>query len=588
MAVMKKILSTIALLTAMTVGAHAQIDLGYCGDGINSSVTNSSTTATISCAMGLTPEMLSAYPNCGIDAVKAGFFTVDNIATLNVWVRQHLADEKLVSCDIDPTTLLQGWNTFSLDTMLKTADFDTLYIGYDYTQKAKSSKVIGNSGKKGTANSFWLAVNGKWRDNCSAYTPACIRAALTSLVDYDICLTSLSLDKRYQDWHSPLQDYTINVTGQLQNRGKQTLDSFEVCWQDDDKSGQAAFDCHATFGQTVDFSFQFDPSVIYQANSPLVVTLAKPNGQVDACPENDSRTLYYELQGEMTGGVDRFFAGYLLEMYTSLQNGFAPLGQRNVRKMYSDYYNRDPGLVGDFPDLFLLTIHQGYGPADSLRVTENSDYSAKAVFGPEELSFAPALSVNRLVTVSSTVSPDSLRQKIKELGGTSPRGMFRDASAKVSISQENNKVVQTLDLSCKVKLKSLAWAENPVIMAVLVENETPIWPGSQKDYYPDSNEYVDFEGTRLEHNVVRQYLVPAGGIPLLCDAEGNPISDEERDAILSGNAKSPEETTIERQWQVEVDGKLSVTSGMHVMFYVCNMTDDDRAVECVCDCEIEQ
>lgn len=586
MVVMKKILSTIALLTAMTVGAQAQIDLGYCGDGINSSITNSSTTATISCAMGLTPEMLSSYPNCGIDAMKAGFFTVDNIATLNVWVRQHLADEKLVSRDIDPAALQQGWNTFSLDTLLKTADFDTLYIGYDYTQKAKSSKVIGNSGKKGTANSFWLAVNGKWRDNCSAYTPVCIRATLTSLVDYDICLTDLSLDKRYQDWQGSGQDRTITVTGQLQNRGKQTLDNFEVCWQDGDKSGQTSFDCHATFGQTVDFSFQFDPSVIYHANAPVAVSLAKPNGQVDACPENDSRTLYYEIQGNKTG-VDRYFAGILLEQFTSLQNGFAPLGQKNIEALIANYYGFDPELDGDIPQLHLITHHLGYGPADSLRVTENSDYSAKAVFGPEELSFAPALAMNRVATISSTLSPDSLRNALDEAFCHDPRGWFSRSSAHYSSRQENNQVVQTLDLSCKIELKSLAWAENPVIMAVLVEDTTPIVPGSQKDYYPDPNDY-DYDGRRFEHNVVRQYLVPAGGIPLLCDADGNPISAEERDAILSGNAKSPEETTIERQWQVEVDGNLPAISGMHVMFYVCNMTDGDRTVECVCDCEIEQ
>ena len=114
---------------------------------------------------------------------------------------------------------------------------------------------------------------------------------------------------------------------------------------------------------------------------------------------DSERTLYYEL-GQASIMPD--MSSYIIEEYTSEKCGYAPVGQARLREAIVEAHKLNLGsqfqgwldgdLDGYYTDYILLSRHEGYGPADAWRVSSNSDYNP-AVFGPDRLTFAPAMAI---------------------------------------------------------------------------------------------------------------------------------------------------------------------------------------------------
>ena len=86
-------LALLLLLVISTENALAQLTLGYCDEeGYTSSLTNSSTESTISCAMGLTPALQADYTFCSISYLRILLTAPENLTSFKVWLRKDLND----------------------------------------------------------------------------------------------------------------------------------------------------------------------------------------------------------------------------------------------------------------------------------------------------------------------------------------------------------------------------------------------------------------------------------------------------------------------------------------------------------------
>ena len=104
------------LLVIFAESASAQLTLGYCDEeGYTSSLTNSSTEATISCAMGLTPALQADYTFCSVSYLRILLTAPENLTSFRVWLRKDLNyANDLTGIDVEPSTLTEGWNDIAL------------------------------------------------------------------------------------------------------------------------------------------------------------------------------------------------------------------------------------------------------------------------------------------------------------------------------------------------------------------------------------------------------------------------------------------------------------------------------------------
>ena len=168
------------LLVISAENALAQLTLGYCDEeGYTASLTNNSTTATISCAMGLTPALQADYTFCSISYLRILLTAPENLTSFKVWLRKDLNDvEDLSTIDIEPSALVEGWNDIALPDSIRLTGTETYYCGYSYQQCVKTRIPL--SGTKGTDESFYVSTGGTWRDMSNRYAPVCIRVGLSS------------------------------------------------------------------------------------------------------------------------------------------------------------------------------------------------------------------------------------------------------------------------------------------------------------------------------------------------------------------------------------------------------------------------
>ncbi|MBP5499232.1 MAG: hypothetical protein J6Y05_00880, partial [Bacteroidales bacterium] len=105
-------LVVLLLLVISAESASAQLTLGYCDEeAYTGSLTNNSTEATISCAMGLTPALQADYTFCSISYLRIYLIEPENLTSFKVWLRKDLDDsEDLTGIDVEPSTLVVGWN----------------------------------------------------------------------------------------------------------------------------------------------------------------------------------------------------------------------------------------------------------------------------------------------------------------------------------------------------------------------------------------------------------------------------------------------------------------------------------------------
>lgn len=481
------------ILVGLGSSASAQIVLGYCGDKISTTgLSNTNLDAEISCAMVLPPDKLAEYTICSVSELQIGISATDGLTGLKVWVRHHLNDEDIATVQVPISDLQVGWNTIQLSEQVEISGQDSLFCGYSYTQ-SEVVKCISYNGAKKTKNSFFISNGSMWGDYTKNYGPVSIRAGVMPLYENAIKLTDLRLDRRSQLYQGPNAAYQpITISGTVQNVGQQALRSFLVSDSDNNLPAEdIAFQIEGegiAFGQSTSFSYKLTPGANVNAPAydiPINVSVLKPNNDDAAILIDCERTLYYELG---SSSVMPDMADYIIEEFTSEECGYAPIGQQRLREaveeahrinlgnQYQDWL--DGNLDGYYTHYTIISRHEGYGPADDWRVTRGSDYTP-AIFGPKELTFAPAMVVNRSqIPSSTTISTDSLASIIasyKEPNVVSLWVNKEDVTCDIASGK--------ISVNLKTTLWSSAFCQSPVI--VLCVKQDKVASIAQKNYYPE-------------------------------------------------------------------------------------------------------
>ena len=543
------------LLVIFAESASAQLTLGYCDEeGYTASLTNNSTTATISCAMGLTPALQADYTFCSISYLRIFLTAPENLTSFKVWLRKDLNDvEDLAAIDIEPSALVEGWNDIVLPDSIRLSGTETYYCGYSYRQSTKTRIPL--SGTKGTDESFYVSTGGTWRDMSNRYAPVCIRVGLSSNYKYAMELLDLRLDHRWFDIHN--EGDTVVLRGSIRNLGSDPLHQFRVTVEEADLNHhEATYDCASTsFGYSVPFEFSFPRSENITSTSPDIpirLAISQPNGQENQCDHATGRTLYYEL-GESNPDPLVAPTNLLIEEFTSEGNGYAPAGQTHLRNSIELALQRIPDA---HPDVIILSRHEGYGPADAWRIA-GSDYKA-SFFGPEELTFAPAAMVCRNgLPFSTTLDEDSIAQLISERLNVQYGSIRFD---QVAFDADTRTVSATLS----THLYGVSAYHNPTLVVCIKQDKAA--SVAQKNYYPTLYD------SDWQRDVVRSY------IPL--PHEGRLLGYTDPEAVAAGLVQVS--NCVDRQFTVSRTLPSDITSkeGLSLVAYIFdnNYTDQIIAV----------
>lgn len=467
--------SLAALLLLCLMPLSAQLRLGYCGEEpVTNVLRNSSTTSTISCAMALTPEMTADYAFASIASLRIALAEPQNLATLRIWVREALGEgEELAAADINPTTLTPGWNSLEFTTPVSLQDCGTLYCGYSYTQSA--ANYIPVSGQKGTNDAFWIAANGHWQDYSKKYAPVCIQAELSSSYQHAAQLNSVQFEHAYTSG-SPL---TLQFG--VRNLGTQPLTSVVLEGQmPDENAWHYPIDLEdhpLSLGENGYYQVEIPyPTELTGADQRMTISLTAPNGQPNENQRQTTDSLYFEVASPLPALAD---SPMLVELFTSEGNGLAPAG----------LYHAEQALGLCKRPTIVISRHEGYGPDDFWAVA-GSDYEP-TFFGPERLTFAPALWAHRQgMPLSATLPEDSLADYLNRIEP------LRYADINLS-SWSFDKETRQLSALLDVQLHAISAFHNPSLVVCLAEDE--VVSIQQRNYYPDR-----YPSDSQKH-VIRQY-----------------------------------------------------------------------------------
>jgi len=563
----KNLLSWFILLTmnCLVFDASAEIYLTHSSDEINSGLTNSSLTATVSASVAFTPDYYQEYSKFSIKSLEFGLYDISKLKTIKFWVRHHLTDAVcLFESNVDISLLSNGWNCITLDTPIDLSkQTDTLFFGFDYTQSVKNSKVIGVGGIK-CSGGFFVGANGKWKDYSATSAPLSMRGVLVGTNPYDIAIRQVQISPRTQFIDEPKKPQKLRISGQVVNYGSEPVTSFNVrCKSPNDWEKTITVVCNMASCEYCDFNIETYPPVIKVSDYPVQIEIFLPNEDADS--SNNTAVVYYDALCLEDSGFQR--TGMLLESYTSLNNGFSALAQS---QLYVRILPSSPIMLGvPYSTFIYMTQHRGFGPVDRLSVLENNPYSARAIFGKGELQYAPALSIDhRQVLSLSTLDPDTIADYVTKAYKERPyqacqmsgKALYNDSSITVEI---------------KVESKVFSWTIDPVLVVCLVQNEVDV---------PDQKNYYDFS-FKTENNVVTKFLTPKDGYSLK-GVNGKRLTAEERDEIASGRRMSD---NTGGSVTVSLNCKLSDDfnpSDYHIVAYVCEMDLESQAVDAVISLDI--
>lgn len=568
---MKHIIYNIRTICALALGlmcnaASAQILLGYCGDKISlTGASNATLDAEISCAMALTPAMLQDYTYCNLPELQFGLSATEGLTSMRVWVRHHLTDKDLASAEIKVEELQVGWNQVALNQAVEITGQDTLYCGYSYTQESKV-KCISSNGSKKTANSFYISNGKLWGDYSANSAPVSIRASLSALYDNAMRLTDIRLDRRSQPFISAGSEYQpITISGTMQNIGGQPLQGFDIACSD---NGQEAVTTHITcesvgFGEYTQFSCQLMPGGNVKepaCDIPITISLSAPNQDAKGTLVDCEQRLYYELWG---GAYLPNMCCHIVEEFTSEACGYAPIGQERLRKAIEEAHKlnlgknykdwKDGYLDGYYTHYEILSRHEGYGPADHWRVNKGSDFRAD-FFGPEELTFAPAMMVDRKqLPLSTTLNEDSLASVIASCSASLQPVTLEADMESIGFDEKSRTITATVTATL------WAAAAGQDLRIVLCAKQYTVPSYAQKNYYPErynADEQLDVvrcylncsSGSNALYPGIDMEKVITGQMPVSevadIDKEGHVTRTFTFEGVLPASLKSPDGLAI--------------------------------------------
>ena len=402
-----------------------KVYLGYSDGAIASSASGTVTGlsgngATIECAIMLTSDMLAAYNDAALTAVRIGLPAASQMPDeLTVWVRSSLDGENMAEATISAPA--EGWNEAVLPQTVTDVK-DGVYVGFSYTQEKKLNiiSLVGNTNENGC----WMAKNGTWANYADRdFGSLSIEAVLQTddAVDCDLSLTDCKLTNSVIDHGKSTVCY-----GTVRNLAAISVEGFRVAYSLGDASGFADFSGTLDFGQTADFSLTIDGSSLpVGENQSLSVTVSMPDGTEDGNPANNTAVL------PLTVYAASFPRTVLLEEFTTETCINCPAGAVRIKKGITS---------GGYDDDIIWTCHHAGFNTDWLTIDEHSDY----LWFFNGNSFAPAIMLDRTNmsdygadSEGPAYYPDTSASIAKQIGARLDNPALAQLSATCSVDDDH-------------------------------------------------------------------------------------------------------------------------------------------------------
>ena len=162
-----KLLKAILIFTALFSFVEIQARQMYVGNlNFEDKFRQAGTTKndTIGAAVFISPEELQNKVGAELTSISVYQIGATQPNYLKIFVKNNLDSTSVYEKEVDVTTIVEGWNTFMLDSALLLTD-DSLYLGYYFSNSSVASYAVANSSpvqsfmKKGM-NVNWTATKG--------------------------------------------------------------------------------------------------------------------------------------------------------------------------------------------------------------------------------------------------------------------------------------------------------------------------------------------------------------------------------------------------------------------------------------------
>ncbi len=381
-----------SILSGETVLAEdvAGYSLGYCNGeyGIRSNYKSDEPSSEISAAIYITPSIAAAVSGNMLKTVKVAICSTRNVKDFNVWIRNTLDGQNLVAGVVDNGALEQGWNYVPLDSALPIDDVkDGFYIGYSYTQSAKSGAV--STLPEPHDDALWLRFgsDGEWRD-LSDEAILCIEGLVfgENIPKFNASVTEVSPDP----WFI-LSEGKYGVSVSIRNLGVETISSLGL--ELDFGGGNVCaseIDCDIPYGEVRSYRTEFTPDTdkIPAGKCRATLNVVSINGQSDAdMSDNVAEALFKVIE-------KAYRRKCLIEEFTAETCSNCPRVAGYLHEIREDAAYADK--------VEIMAHHSGYA-TDFLTTEADKEYTW--FYNSPTERFAPAVMVDRQLTSLSETTP---------------------------------------------------------------------------------------------------------------------------------------------------------------------------------------
>ena len=431
--------------------------VGYCNGEMSKSAAYKfdGKQTDISAAIFVPSTLSSTLKGNRMESVRVAICSTYNASDLRVWVRASLTGEDLASGTAE--SFKQGWNEIALSSPLaidETLAESGFYIGYTYTQKAKSGAI--STLPQPHEGALWIkgGSDADWQD-LSAEGTLCIEGMVygDNLPQHNMQLLSVTPDRWYI-----MNDGSLNAVVEVRNAGVATVTSFEVEAAVEGVSGvdKVTVECDLAYAATGSYKVTFHPDIVSADPSTLkaTFTVTKVNGEADEDITDNS------LQASFNVIENAYHRNVLLEEFTTEECPNCPRVAGYIHNIlenpvYADRVNT-------------ICYHAGYGE-DFLT---NTVSRVMTWFYGSDGTYAPATMVDRNPKASTATSPLFCPSSQEELQEVLDYNLGEPAQANVVISASDAAEGDAIDfIVTGHRYADSLLEENGRVVVALVEND---------------------------------------------------------------------------------------------------------------------
>ena len=374
---------------AALAGEVAGYPVGYCNGeyGTRSNYKSDEAPSEISAAVYIPSSVAATVAGNILKTVKVAICSARNVRDFNVWIRSSLDGQNLTGAAVENGAVVQGWNYVQLDAALPIDNVkDGFYIGYSYTQPAKSGAV--STLPSPHADAFWLrfGTDGEWTDLSDEAT-LCIEGLVFG--ENIPKINASVIEVRPDPWFI-LSEGKVGASVSVRNLGVETISSLGI----EMDFGQGCvcasdIDCDIPYGQVGSYRVDFTPDTdkITMGQTYAVLKVVSVNGQADADMKDNVADVSFKV-------IDKAYRRKcLIEEFTAESCPNCPRVAEYLHEIREDPAYSDK--------IEIMAHHSGYA-TDFLTTEADKAY---AWFYNDPCKFAPAVMIDRQLTSFSETTP---------------------------------------------------------------------------------------------------------------------------------------------------------------------------------------